>query len=139
MSNVTFAGTDIGDELPTHVAGPISRTTLALFAGASGDHNPVHIDIDFAKKSGMDDVFAHGMLSMAYLAQLVTEWVPQQTMREYSARFMSITPLHTSVTCTGRITEKFEAEGEKRVRIELAAHIDDGTQTMQGEVVVALP
>ena len=35
---------------------PISRTTLALFAGASGDHNPIHIDLDFVKKAGLDDV-----------------------------------------------------------------------------------
>ena len=45
---------------------------LALFAGASGDHNPIHIDIDFARKAGMPDVFAHGMLSMAWLGRLLT-------------------------------------------------------------------
>ena len=33
----------VGDELPAFVTDPISRTTLALFASASGDHNPVHI------------------------------------------------------------------------------------------------
>ena len=43
----------------------ITRTTLALYAGASGDHNPMHIDIDFAKKAGFPDVFAQGMLVMA--------------------------------------------------------------------------
>ncbi len=42
---------------------PVDRTTLALFAGASGDHNPIHIDIDFARRAGMPDVFAHGMLA----------------------------------------------------------------------------
>ena len=46
---------------------PISRTTLALFAGASGDHHPVHIDLDHARSTGNQDVFAHGMLTMAYL------------------------------------------------------------------------
>ena len=58
---------NIGDNIPSLVKRPINRTTLALFAGASNDHNPMHIDIDFAKKSGFDDVFAHGMLVMAYL------------------------------------------------------------------------
>ena len=47
----------------------ITRTTLALYAGASGDHNPMHIDIDFAKKAGFPDVFAQGMLVMAMLGQ----------------------------------------------------------------------
>jgi acyl dehydratase len=56
---------------------PVSRLGLALYCGASGDHNPIHVDIDFAKAAGMPDVFAHGMLSMAWLGRLLTNWVPQ--------------------------------------------------------------
>ena len=48
----------VGDSIPDLVIEPITRSTLALYAGASGDHNPMHIDIDFAKQAGMDDVFA---------------------------------------------------------------------------------
>ncbi len=76
MSQLTFESVNVGDELPELTTRPISRTTLALFAGASGDHNPIHIDTDFARKAGMDDVFAHGMLSMAYLGRLLTGLVP---------------------------------------------------------------
>ena len=62
---------------------PISRTTLALFAGASGDHNPIHIDLDFVRKAGLDDVFAHGMLGMAYLGQLLTNNFSQEKIKKY--------------------------------------------------------
>ena len=82
----------VGDAMPVLQLAPISRTTLALFAGASGDHNPIHIDIDFAQKAGMKDVFAHGMLSMAYLARALAEWVPQQRILRYGVRFAAITP-----------------------------------------------
>jgi acyl dehydratase len=44
------------------------RETLALYAGASRDHKPIHVDVDFARAAGMPDVVAHGMLSMAWLA-----------------------------------------------------------------------
>ena len=44
-----------GSEIPSLELPPIDRTTLALYAGASGDHNPVHIDIDFARRAGMQD------------------------------------------------------------------------------------
>lgn len=57
---------DTGDTLDLTVP-KITRTTLALYAGASGDHNPVHIDMDACAAVGIPDVFAHGMLSMAYL------------------------------------------------------------------------
>ena len=43
----------VGAELPPFTAPPLSRLTLALYAGASGDHNPIHVDIDFAKQAGM--------------------------------------------------------------------------------------
>ena len=67
----------VGHAMPVLQLPPISRTTLALFAGASGDHNPIHIDIDFAHGAGMKDVFAHGMLSMAYLCLLYTSPSPR--------------------------------------------------------------
>ena len=55
----------VGDRVVNKTFPPISRHTLALYCGASGDHNPIHVDLDFAKKAGFDDVFAHGMLVMA--------------------------------------------------------------------------
>lgn len=137
MTELTYDAIAVGDELPKHVCGPISRTNLALYAGASGDHNPIHIDSDFAKKSGMPDVFAHGMLSMAYLAQLVTNWVPQKQMREYGVRFTSITPIHATVTCTGKVVEKYEIDGEKRIKVAVVAEVEDGVKTLQGDAVIA--
>ena len=94
---------NVGDELPPLVVEPISRTTLALFAGASGDHNPIHIDVDVARSAGLDDVFAHGMLSMAYLGRLLTGWAPQGRLRSVQVRFTAITPVHGQPTCTGTV------------------------------------
>jgi acyl dehydratase len=129
----------VGTRLPEHVLPPISRTTLALFAGASGDHNPIHVDIDFAKSAGMPDVFAHGMLSMAYLAQLLTGWMPQAQLRSWKARFVSITPVGAVVSCNGEVVELFEVGGERRARLKIQATIDGDIQTLAGEAEVTLP
>lgn len=128
----------VGDKIEPVVTAPISRYTLAMFCGGSGDHNPMHVDIDFAKSFGMPDVFAHGMLSMAYLAQVLTKSFPQNRIRSYGVRFASITPVNATVTCTGEITEVFEEGGETRARLALTATIDSGTVTLQGDAVVAL-
>jgi acyl dehydratase len=128
----------IGTELPPLQISPISRTTLALFAGASGDHNPMHIDIDVAKSAGLDDVFAHGMLSMAYLGRLVTNWVDPQSIRSYRVRFAAITPIHGKPTATGTITAIDDVDGERRASIDLTVTLDDGTVTLTGDAVVAL-
>jgi acyl dehydratase len=124
----------IGTELPPLQIAPISRTTLALFAGASGDHNPMHVDIDVAKSAGLDDVFAHGMLSMAYLGRLLTDWVDPQAIRSYRVRFASITPIHGKPTATGTVV----AIENGLATIELCVTLDDGTVTLTGDAVVAL-
>ena len=132
------AAVQVGTQLPPLVIAPISRTTLALFAGASGDHNAIHIDIDAARAAGFEDVFAHGMLSMAYLGRLITSWVPQSRLRALSTRFTSITPVLAEPTCTGTVVSIDEIDGEQRATIELAITLADGTVTLAGEAVVAL-
>ncbi|BFM17340.1 MaoC family dehydratase [Maricurvus nonylphenolicus] len=128
----------VGTEIPALELPPINRTTLALFAGASGDHNPIHIDIDFAKKAGMPDVFAHGMLSMAYLGRMLTAWQPQSTLRKFSNRFAAITHLQDVITCSGKVVEIIEQDGEKLARCEIQAAKASGEQTLIGEALVAL-
>lgn len=138
MADVTYDSLQVGDEIPAFQSEPISRHTLALYCGASGDHNPIHVDVDFAKAAGYDDVFAHGMLSMAYMGRLLTNWVPQSAIRNLGVRFSAITHVHDVVTCTGKVLEKTQAEGENRVRLELSATTQSGEQTLKGEAVVAL-
>ena len=138
MSELNYASLQVGDEIPSYTTSSISRTTLALFAGASGDHNPMHIDIDFAKKFGMEDVFAQGMLSMAYLGRLLTNLVPQTAIRQYGVRFGAITNLRDKITCSGKVLEKYEENGEKLVKLEVTAANQDGDVKLSGHAVVAL-
>lgn len=139
MTQVTFDSVASGDALPSLTIPPISRTTLALFAGASGDHNPIHIDLDAARLAGKEDVFAHGMLSMAYLGRLLTNWVPQQSIREFSTRFSAITWPKEGLICTGVIIEKAEKNGEKLVRLEITVANDNGEVKLSGQALIALP
>ncbi len=128
----------VGDELPPLQLPPVDRTTLALFAGASGDHNPIHIDIDFARRAGMPDVFAQGMLGMAWLGRLLTQWAPQSQLRRFDVRFQGLTHLGHAVRCTGRVVEKLERDGERCVRVEVSSTNQHGQVRIAGEALVAL-
>jgi len=139
MTTVTFERTSVGDVLPSLQLPPVSRTTLAYFCGASGDHNPIHIDTDFARKSGMPDVFAQGMLGMAWLGRLITNWVPQSQVIRFDARFQGITHLGNAIRCTGRIVEKLEHNGKNCVRVELQSANQYGQVKIVGDALVALP
>ena len=128
----------VGTQIPVLELPPISRFTLALYAGASGDHNPIHIDSDFAKQVGMPDVFAHGMLSMAYLGRMLTNWQPQAQLRKFGNRFAAITQLQDAITCSGKVVEIIERDGETLARCEIQAAKENGEQTLIGEALVAV-
>jgi len=128
----------VGDILEPLTQKPISRSTLALFAGASGDHNPIHIDIDFAKSVGLDDVFAHGMLGMAYLGRFLTLFTDQKNLRSYSVRFSSITQVGAELKCSGKVTEIFEEKDEKFLKLELSATDQNNDVKLMGDAVIAL-
>jgi acyl dehydratase len=128
----------VGTEIPALELPPISRYTLALYAGASGDHNPIHIDSDFAKSAGMPDVFAHGMLSMAYLGRMLTNWQPQAQLRKFGNRFAAITQLEDAITCSGKVVELLDRDGETLARCEIQAVKADGERTLVGEALVAV-
>ena len=141
MATVTAPKYDdvkVGDTIKPIVLPPISRHQLALYCGGSGDHNPIHVDIDFAKKFGFKDVFAHGMLSMAFLGRIVTSFAPQSQVRKLGTRFTSITWVGDVITVSGKVTGKREANGEKLVDLEVKCTNQNGQDTLQGDATVAL-
>lgn len=134
----TFDSVKVGDELPPLSLPPLTRATLALYAGASGDHNPIHIDVDFARAVGMPDVFAHGMLVMAWLGRLLTHWAPQRDLREFGVRFSAMTQVGERISCTGRVVAKEERDGERQVRVEVKSTNDAGELKVVGDAWIAL-
>ena len=77
----------VGEEIPP-LRVRVTRDQLVRYAGASLDFNPIHWNERFAKEVGLPDVIAHGMLTMALAARLVTEWLGDPgKLLDYSCRF----------------------------------------------------
>lgn len=136
---VRLADLTVGESLPDLAKPPITRTQLALFAGASGDHNPIHLDDEQARSGGLPGVIAHGMLSMAFLGQALTGWVPQTAIRSFSARFTAMAFPGDTITCKGVVVARQVENGETLLDLELSAVNQDGRQTLAGNARVALP
>ena len=128
----------VGERIVHKAFPPITRHRLALYCGASGDHNPIHVDLDFARQAGFSDVFSHGMLVMAYLGQALTDAVNPSRIRSFSTRFAAITQLGAKLTCEGTVTELFEHNGEKRARLALSTKDQNGEVKLAGEAIIAL-
>lgn len=136
---IYFDDVKVGDELPPLVKGPIQQIQLTRYAGASGDFNPIHQDEEFAKAAGMGGVFAHGMLSMGFVAQVVTDWAGAGTVRKLGVRFAGLVRLKDMVTCRGRVLDTFSKDDVHLVEVEVWAENQRGERVVTGKATVALP
>ena len=141
-AKVYFEDVEVGHEMPALVKGPIQQIQLTRYAGASGDFNPIHQDDAFAKAAGMGGVFAHGMLSMGFVAQSVTDWLGVDTVRKIGVRFAALVRLGDVVTCRAKIIAKRPAKeaggAENVVDLELWAETDKGDRVVTGKATAAL-
>ncbi|MER5475547.1 MaoC family dehydratase [Streptomyces sp. NPDC002734] len=122
-AKVAYADVEVGTELPAQVF-RLTRATLVEYAGASGDFNPIHWNEKFAKEVGLPDVIAHGMLTMAEAARVVTDWTGDPgAMVEYGVRFTKpvVVPNDdegATVEVSGKVAAKLD---DNQVRVDLTA------------------
>ncbi|MCY4142221.1 MAG: MaoC/PaaZ C-terminal domain-containing protein [Gammaproteobacteria bacterium] len=80
----------VGDTHTERVVEDLKRTQIVMYAGASGDYNPVHTDEIFTTKvAGYPSVFAHGMLTMGLTGRMLTNFVGDGRLLEFGVRFTS--------------------------------------------------
>jgi acyl dehydratase len=122
-AKVAYADVEVGTELPAQVF-KVTRATLVEYAGASGDFNPIHWNEKFAKEVGLPDVIAHGMLTMAEAARVVTDWAGDPgAVVEYGVRFTKpvVVPNDdegATVEVSGKVAAKLD---DNQVRVDLTA------------------
>jgi acyl dehydratase len=77
------------------------------YAEASGDRNPIHLDETFARSAGLPGVIAHGMLTMAFANQMVTDWLGDRSLlKRLQGRFAGMVLPEDDVTCSGTVVSK---------------------------------
>ncbi|MFI0417360.1 MaoC family dehydratase [Spongiactinospora sp. 9N601] len=120
---------------------PVRRVDLVMYAGASGDFNPIHWNERFAKTVGLPDVIAHGMYTMAQGGRFVTDWAGDPgAVVDYSVRFSSMVVVPdddegATITVSGVIEQKLE---DKRVLVALTARSGDSRVLSRARAVVQL-
>lgn len=139
-ASVAFDQVEVGTEIPAQRY-PIQRLTLVRYCGASGDFNTIHWNERIAKSAGLPDVIAHGMLTMAEAARLVTDWVGDPgAVEEYGVRFAKpvVVPdddAGVEVEVAGQVTEKLDGN---RAVVELSATSGGEEVLAQARAVVRL-
>ncbi|WP_246265804.1 MaoC family dehydratase [Aromatoleum diolicum] len=116
--------------------GPVSALDLALYAAASGDHNPLHLDADVAKAAGFERPVVHGMLTMAFCGRLLTSHFGVAALRSLSVRFLGAAVRGDRIVLSGTLTS---VDKEGMATYELAGHNDAGKELVAGTARVSAP
>ena len=127
-----------GQTLPPLEKGPITREHLKAYAAASGDPNPMHIDEEFARNAGHPGVFAHGMLSMGWLGELLVRASGVGSIRKFRTRFAKLTWPGETITCRGRVTAVRDGDGECLVDCDIWTENEAGERKLVGSAVLAV-
>ena len=133
-----YKSAKIGEFLPELILEPVSRTDLALYSSASGDHNPLHIDKDYANKIGLPDVIAHGMLIMGYLGRVLTNNFSHGQILEYSVQFSSITNIGDKLTCSAKVVKTFTNYTGTNLKLELSVKDQHNDLKLKGYSLIKI-
>ena len=111
----------------------LTRTQLVMYAGASGDYNPLHTDDLYTREAaGYPGVFAHGMLTMGMTGRIVTDWVGAANLKKFGVRFTNQVWPGDTLTSTATIEAIREEGAEQLVDLKIETKNQDGMTVVTG-------
>jgi acyl dehydratase len=131
--SISAASLTVGDSRTEVVLENISRTQIVMYAGASGDYNPLHSDEIFVTQvAGYPTVFAHGMLSMGATGRIITDWVGNGRLTTYGVRFVNQVWPGDTLTATATVAAVREVGGQHLVDFTVNTVNQDGKSVVSG-------
>jgi acyl dehydratase len=126
--HIRFSDLKIGDEIPpkAHI---VTRGDVALYADASGDHNPLHQDDGFARDAGFDGVIAHGMFTMGHLAASLVDWLGDAgALLRMKVSFRAAVALGETIVIGGRVKALDPATKRATLEVWVSVSGSDGVE-----------
>lgn len=123
----------VGDTHSEVVVEDLTRTQLVMYAGTSGDYNPLHTDDVYTREvAGYPGVFAHGMLSMGLTGKMLTNYVGDGRLKKFGVRFTNQVWPGDTLTSTAKVVEIRDEDGDKVVDLALETVNQDGKTVITG-------
>ena len=129
----------VGDSYQEEICNNLSRTQIVMYAGTSGDYNPLHSDEIFTTEiAGYPSVFAHGMLTMGMTGKMLTNYVGDGQLTYYGVRFTSQVWPGDTLTATATVTDIREEDGQQIADLDLSTTNEEGTEVIKGKASARL-
>jgi acyl dehydratase len=126
-----------GATLPT-LKKNISQDNINLYAKASGDFNPIHIDADYARKTPLGGTVAHGMLILACVSQMMTnafgrDWLSGGRL---NVRFRAPARPGDVITVSGTIRRMEKGDGFQMIDCDILCRNQNNEPIITGDAKV---
>jgi acyl dehydratase len=129
----------VGQPLDPLVKDPVTKVQLLKYAGASGDYNLIHTDVETARSVGLGDVIAHGMLSMGFLGQYLARVAGPEGVYRLTVRFGAPVRLNDVLTCRGVVKALGQTSDDRATAVlDVWAENQRGEKVTTGEAEVLL-
>jgi acyl dehydratase len=122
-----------GEKLPPRTIGPFSAAALANYAEASGDSNPLHLDLAFARGFGFAARPVHGMRLLAGFEPLLRDWRPDLVTIGLSGQFLTPVLEDQTAILSARVAKIETAETGFIAVLRLMARTETGAPALVGE------
>ena len=118
----------------------VTQQNINLYAEASQDFNPIHIDEDFAKKTPFGGTIAHGMLILAYVSEMMTTAFGRSWLvgGKLNIRFRDPARPGDTITVTGKISKLKKNEGQTSINCDVLCSNQEGEAIITGEATVGV-
>jgi acyl dehydratase len=137
-ARISYADVKVGDPLPQQAIGPLTRQDIVQYAGAAWDFSPLHYDQPFVEAAGLPTVVVMGMFTAGMASRCITDYAGAGQVRDYKVRFVARIYPGDTITCSGKVTRKFEADGERLVEGELMVTNQKGEVAITGSFRAAV-
>jgi acyl dehydratase len=135
---IFFEDVNVGDSIPELVLDPLQELQFVMYAGASGDFNPLHSVHAFGEMAGYGGVIGHGMLSMALTGRVLTDWLGHGALKKFGVNFRAVTLPKDVLTVKGTVTKKYEEQGKNCIDIDLLTENQRGEKVIMGNATAVL-
>src|SRR4051812_35686852 len=126
----------VGDSRSLLLTNNLSRTQIVMYAGASGDYNPLHSDEVYTTQvGGYKSIFAHGMLSMGLTGKMLTNWVGDARLKKFGVRFTNQVWPGDTLDAKATVAAIRQENGETLVDLTLSTTNQDGKEVVTGNAI----
>ena len=117
----------------------VTEADVVLFAGITGDFNPVHVDAEAAAKSRFGGRIAHGMLSAGLVSAVIAMKLPGPGSIYMTQSLRFTKPVKIGDTVTARVEVVEVNTAKKRVRLATVCRNQGGEMVLEGEALLMVP